>query len=101
MPTIHVALQEGFEGDTVIVLLDGAEVFYKDNLKTRMQIGKAASFDLPNISGPHELRFDLISRNTRVNIPVTVTGSDKYVGISITRHGDIAHTISDEPFRYA
>jgi hypothetical protein len=101
MPLIHVALQEGFQDDTVIALLDGAEVFRKENLKTRMQIGKAASFDLPDISGPHELRIDVINRNTHVNIPVTVARTNQYVGISITEDGRITHTISDEPFRYA
>jgi hypothetical protein len=101
MPVIHVALQEGFEGDSVSVSLDGVEVFRKDGVKTRMQIGKAASFDLPDKSGLHELRIDVINSNTHESFPVTVSANDLYVGISITPDGHISHTLSDEPFRYA
>jgi hypothetical protein len=101
MPIIHVALQEGFQGDSVKVSLDGAEVFRKDGVKTRMQIGKAASFDLPDITGPHNLRIDVISSNTHKSFPITVSANDLYVGISITQDGDITHNISEEPFRYA
>ncbi|WP_205511799.1 hypothetical protein [Longitalea arenae] len=101
MPNMHVAFQEGFENDTVIVWFDDDEVFRKEHLKTRMQTGKAASFDLPGKTGPHILRITVINRNTHLNIPVTVSGTDLYVGISLTQDGHITHTLSNEPFRYA
>lgn len=101
MPVIHVALREGFEGDSVSISLDGTEVFRKDGVKTRMQIGKAASFELPDKNGLYKLDVNITNRNTHVNFPVTVSANDLYVGISITPDGHITHTISEEPFRYA
>lgn len=101
MPLIHVALQEGFQSDTVVAHFDSAEVYRKTGLKTRMQIGKAGNFDLTATAGMHELQIRVTTRNTHVNIPIETTGKDLYVGVSITPDDRISYKITDEPFRYA
>lgn len=36
MHQLGIELQEGFDDDTVIVLVNGAEVFHEEHVKTRM-----------------------------------------------------------------
>jgi hypothetical protein len=46
MALLHIALQEGFMGDDVVVRVQGEEVFRKENVTTRPQIGYADSFEV-------------------------------------------------------
>ena len=46
MPLLHIAFQEGFTDDTVVVRVNGEEVFHKGSVKTRLQIGYADSFEM-------------------------------------------------------
>lgn len=102
LPLIHVAIQEGFQNDTLVVHLDGAEVYRRAGLKSRMQIGLADSFDLDAATGPAELRVEVPTRNASVTIPVKVPADGElYVGVSVTPEGSITFQSSDEPFRYA
>lgn len=102
MSLIHVALQEGFQNDTVIAQLDGTEVYRRAGLNTRMQIGLADSFDLKAPSGRAELRVDVVTRKAHVTVPVEVPpGEERYVGISIAPDGKIVQRISEDPFHYA
>jgi hypothetical protein len=102
MPLIHVALQEGFENDTVVVRLAGAEVYRRAGLKTRMQIGLADTFDLDAAPGPTELRVEVLTRNAAVRVPIEVPAvGELYVGVSVTPDGGVSYKVSDEPFRYA
>jgi hypothetical protein len=102
MPLIHVAIQEGFQNDTLVVQLDGAEVYRRAGLKTRMQIGLADSFDLDAAPGPAELRVEVPTRNAGVTIRVEVPAvGELYVGVSVSPDGAITYQSTDEPFRYA
>ena len=38
MPTVHIALEEGFANDTVSVAIDDRNVFHDDNVKTRIRV---------------------------------------------------------------
>jgi hypothetical protein len=103
MSTLHVALQEGFQGDTVIVRLGGAEVYRRAGVKTRMQIGLADSFELDAPPpGPAELQVEVPSRNTTATVPLEVPDSGElYVGVSVAPDGRIDCRSGEEPFRYA
>jgi hypothetical protein len=102
MPLIHVAIQEGFQNDTLVVHLDGVEVYRRAALKTRMQIGLADSFDLDAAPGPAELRVEVLTRNASVTIPLkVVAGRELHVGVSVTPDGAVTYKATDEPFRYA
>jgi hypothetical protein len=46
MPTLKIDLQEGFDGDHVIVEVDGRVVLDKDGVRTRMQVGLAESLQV-------------------------------------------------------
>lgn len=102
MPLIHIAVQEGFQNDTLVVHLNGAEVYSRSGLKTRMQIGLADSFDLEAAPGPAELRVEVPTRNGGETISLEVPpDGELFVGVSIAPDSTITHTSSGEPFRYA
>lgn len=44
MPTLQVDLREGFNGDTVIVRIDGQEVYRRSGVATNYSVGLADSF---------------------------------------------------------
>jgi len=46
MAVLSVALEDGFEDDTVVVEVNGRQVFERDGVSTRTQIGLAESFEV-------------------------------------------------------
>ena len=98
MALLHIALQDGFVDDTVIVRFDGNEVFHKTGISSRTQIGYADSFEVT--AGQEDVRVEVLvpSKDLAEAITLRVT-SATYLGVSIEA-GTIAHRISDEPFGY-
>jgi hypothetical protein len=97
MPLLHVALQEGFRGEPVVVSVNDRELFRKDDVRTRTQIGRADAFELTVPTGA--ARIDVTARGTTTQIPVPLS-TDLYVGVSVTPEGTIVHKQSTEPFGY-
>ena len=83
MPLLHIALQEGFENDSVAMRINGAEIFNKPQVPRRRQIGFADSFETHIGGGAIKVTLDLphraisASRVLQVNAPT-------YVGSSVT-----------------
>ena len=99
MVPVRIALQDGFEGDTVVVKVNGKEVFKQENVKTKSQIGKAASFEVDVEQGPVNFQVCLPLKNLSETIVFKV--SDKvFLGVSIEEN-KIEHIVSSEPFHYA
>ena len=96
---LHVAFQEGFEGDDVAIAVDGKEVHRDENLTTRLQIGRAGSIDVPVERGLHELEVVLPKREIAKRFSVQVE-ERAYVAISLEGN-ELTHKLSGEPFRYA
>jgi hypothetical protein len=73
MPILTIDLQEGFTRDHVVIEVDGHEVFNKQEIKSRMQIGLADSTQVEVGSGAHMLRVSLpamrMSQETRIDTP--------------------------------
>ena len=99
MTAIRIALQDGFEGDTVVVKVNGKQVFKQENIKTKRQIGKAASFEVEVEGGPVNVEVLLPLKNLSETIAVKVSG-EAYLGVSVVED-KIEHRVSSEPFRYA
>lgn len=99
MPTIRIALQDGFEGDTVVIKVNGKEVFNQESVKTKRQIGKAAAFEFEVDEGPTSVEVSLPLRNLSETIALKVSG-EVYLGISVIENR-IEHRVSSDPFRYA
>lgn len=98
--TLCIALLDGFEGDPVAVKVNGREVFKQDSVKTKHQIGKAASFEVDVKDGPARIEVSLPSKDLAKTINLKVSG-DAFLGVSLTENNKIAHKVSSEPFRYA
>ena len=56
MPRLHIALQEGFAGDPVSISVDGREIYRKDGVRTRTQIGLADSIETTHDQGQRDDR---------------------------------------------
>ncbi len=98
MPILTVDLQEGFSQDHVIIEVDGREIFNKKDIKSRMQIGHAASAEVNVDPGIHVLRVSLpaihMSYETKINAP-------KITHAGVNRDGQGLHIkLSSEPFGY-
>ena len=97
MAALHVALEEGFEDDEVVVAVDGEELL-RQSLSTRMQLGLAKAVDAPVEPGPHTVAVS--ARGVSAEIAVEVE-DELYLGISLSRSGDaIEHRVSPQPFGY-
>jgi hypothetical protein len=98
MHTLRVDLQEGFDGDTVAVRLNGRELFHKSGVRTRLQIGLAQLVETEIPEGDAIVEVTLEERRLEVKIPLKVAAAT-YVGISVTGDG-LIHQVSAEPFGY-
>jgi hypothetical protein len=65
---INVALQDGFDGDTVLIRVDGAEVYRGEQLTTRTQISHAAETQLEVPDGPFTLEVDVPTRGAHESL---------------------------------
>ncbi len=99
MTIIRIALQDGFEDDTVVISVNGKEVFNQKKVKTKRQIGKAAACELKLDPGPADVEVSLPLKKLSETIALKVS-DDVYLGISLI-DGRLEHRISAAPFRYA
>lgn len=99
MTLLHVALQEGFNNDTVVVSFDGAEVYRKSGVSTRMQISRADAFESDLPAGRATVKVDVPSRDLSRSIQVDLSRTP-YVGVSVTPEGELTHKLQSEPFGY-
>jgi hypothetical protein len=96
---IHVALQDGFIDEHVVVRLDGDEVFASESVRTRFQIGLAEEFELDVVSTAAELEFSMPARGVAKTVQID-GGEERWVGASVAGDG-LEVVVSDRPFRYA
>jgi hypothetical protein len=97
MPLLHVDLQDGFSDEPVLVTVNGHEQFRKDHVRTRTQIGLADSFELTLPDGPVQIEVIARGATHRITAPLS---TDLYVGVSITRDGQIVDKQSTHAFGY-
>ncbi|RFU21930.1 hypothetical protein D0Z06_07270 [Geodermatophilus marinus] len=99
MAVLDIALEEGFEGDSVVVEVDGRRVFERDGVRTRMQIGLADTVEVPaGDGGDVDVEVRLPSRPVTGRLRVHVTDR-LHVGVSV--HGDaVVFRTSPTPFGY-
>ena len=97
MPRLHIALQEGFAGDPVSISVDGREIYRKDSVRTRTQIGLADSIETPHEQG--SATIEIHARDSAATIMPTLDG-DLFLAVSLSPDGRIVHRSSTEPFRY-
>lgn len=62
MPTLHLDLREGFNNDTVVVRLDGREVYRRSGLSTNYSVGLADRVEIETPEGEVEIEVALPDR---------------------------------------
>ena len=100
MPQLHIAFHEGLTNDSAVVSIDGREVYRRNGLTTRLQIGLADSFvhELPRGTALVTVDVPSLSRSDSIRVELD---ADAYLAISISPEGEIRHQLSSQPFRYA
>ena len=98
MPVLHIDLQEGFDRDAVQVRVNGQQVFDKDTISTRMQIGLADRIQTDVPAGTTNVEVVVPTKHTSTVIPIQID-SEIYLGVSIEERS-IVHRINNSPFHY-
>ena len=98
MVTLGIDLQDRFENDTVVMRMNGEEVFRKEHITTNLLLGLADSFKTEVEQGSVRIEISIETRNIVETIPMDVS-ADTYLGISVVS-GRIEYIILDEPFGY-
>lgn len=99
MALLHIALQEGFFDDSVIIRANQQEIFQHQAVKTRNQIGLAEWVEVNLPEGSITLEVSIPSRGVAQSIPLQLSGN-LYLGISLTPEGKLDYQISNEAFGY-
>ena len=99
MAVLEIHLQEGFDGDEVVVLLDGREVFSGESVTSNALLGLAETITLETDTEGHEVTVELPRHGLSGH--ASVPASERcYVGASRSA-GQLEMTVSAEPFGYA
>jgi len=82
MSRLTISLEEGFTGDAVVVSVNGAEVYRRDGVKTKLQIGLADQFETDVQDGPANIEVTLPTKQISGRTGVDA-GGELYVGVSV------------------
>lgn len=98
MGQLTIDLQAGFSDDTVIITVDGSEVFRSTSVSTDYSIGRAGSVTVPSVSGEVTVTVDVASMGVARTIPHDVDDSP-WLAISVA-DGAVSTRASAEAFEY-
>jgi hypothetical protein len=98
MPVLHLALQDGFADDAVVVRVGNGEPVRHEHVTTKSQIGLARAFEVSVPDGPAEVEVLLPERGLSARTRVDSTETP-FLGVSL-RDGAIAFRPASERFRY-
>lgn len=93
---MQILLHDGFQDETVVIFVDGTEVFHKESVKTAMLTGVAEEVNLPDVHGAVRIGISL-PQSARSQVVDVVAGDDCYVVFYI-EEGELRHVVSDRPF---
>lgn len=96
--TLRVDFQDGFQGDEVVVSVDGSERLRRAEVSTKRVIGLAGKDTIEIEQGPHTVLISVPGRGISKQIAIDVN-DDAYLGVSIT-HENIDTIVRGEPFGY-
>ena len=99
MPKMRLDLQEGFNNDTVEILVNGQTVLQKEGVTTKLMIGLAVSSEIEAPDGTLDVEIKVPTKNLSKTISVE-TSNTPNLGISIL-NGEIKIITSETRFGYA
>ena len=98
MKILGIDLQEGFESESVVMELDGREVYRQKNVTTKLLLGYAQTLTFQVPEGNVRLRISLPLRSLEKIVRLNIS-ADTYVGVSLTLEG-LETILSGSPFYY-
>jgi hypothetical protein len=99
MVTLFVHFQEGFKDDTIVLWVNGKEVFHKEHITTKGVLGRADECNVKVKSGQVNIEAIIPQKEITKTITLKVL-SNTYLGISIV-DGIIEFTRPQvKPFSY-
>lgn len=96
--TLHIALQDGFEGVRVLVSVNGRDVYEREDLWSDPRIGLADSFEVAQTEWPLVVAVRVPDAGLEGSITIE-TPATPFVGISIYE-GQIRFRVSEGAFGY-
>ena len=98
--TLHIALHDGFERDTVVITVNGEEVYSEDNLSTDYRVGVAGAVDVDVGDRTYPIDVVVLVRTKGMSGRLTIF-DPKEVWISVKGLEDrIEMSSQSEAFRY-
>ena len=95
---LHVALQEGFDNDNVLMRLNDEPIYESAGVTTDLRVGRADALEVPLKEGRLRLSVSLPDRDLTGSVVIRSTNT-VHVGVSV--EGDaVEFTVSDQPFGY-
>lgn len=98
MVQLHIDLQEGFTGNSIIMKVNGDEVFNKKDVQTKLLLGYADTFEVKTPEGMVDIEIEVADRNLTRTITLQVSKTT-YLGLSL-QASHIEYIVSDKPFGY-
>jgi len=99
MPTLNIALEEGFRGNPVIIRVNGKQIYSKESVTTRLQTGYADSLQTDVSATPAQVEITLPDRSLSQSILVDPT-QEAYLRVSLNEDGTITHRTQNSPQGY-
>ena len=95
---LHIALQDGFDNEPVVVLINGEEVLRREEVRTDPRIGVAYAFEVPLPEAPVTVEVQLPRRQVSDSVQLEA-GGPLHLGVSY-QDGALQFKTSAVPFGY-
>jgi len=95
---LGIDLQDGFREDTVVIRVDGDEIYNREGVSTDYALGRTDAAETQVPQGTIRVESSMPTQQLSESIVLEIS-EDVYVGISIL-DGRINYRVSDEPFTY-
>lgn len=96
---LRIDLQEGFDNDTVVIRVNGSEVYRNSEVKTRLPVSVAQSFEIQVAEDSARVEVDIPTKGRTDRIDLQLS-EFPYLGVSLSRERQITFQRSKEIFRY-
>jgi hypothetical protein len=99
MPPLRIDLQDGFQDDSVVIKVNGTEVFRQTGVTTKYQIGVAGGTKVDVDADFALVEVAIPARDLAEVIEVQLAGP-VFLGVSLNRDGSLDCRRQDRPFGY-
>ena len=95
---LKIDLQDGFEGDTVVIEINSKELYHNEGVKTELTLGYADSIEADVPKGQCTVEVNLPEKGISESIHLEII-APVYLGLSVLE-GKIVNRLSDTFFAY-